>query len=206
MIKKTDIHIHRPRHYSGGPQNFMTTHEILLFFKEIKNPRDIAIFTLMYLYGLRATELCELKRSDIDIKKNLIYIKALKKGVTGKYYLNELAIKKIKPYLKIREILDVDLEHLFISKIKKPMTRQQIAQLTLKYGLLAELDRSKLFSHIFRHSITIHMASSSTDIATVQLHLRHKSMASTLHYFGVINEAKLKLQAKALQGEYVAGI
>jgi type 1 fimbriae regulatory protein FimB len=200
------VHKHHPRHYKAGSHNYLTQEEVMLFFKEIKNPRDIAIFALMYFYGLRATELCNLKLTDIDLKKTMIYINALKHGISGHYHLTSVAISKINPYLQIRDLLDVDSPYIFITKQKTQMTRHQLAKLTLKYGLLAEIDRSKLFSHVFRHAIAVHMASSNADIGTVKMHLRHKSIHSTIHYFDIMNEAKLKLQAIALQGEYVAKI
>jgi site-specific recombinase XerD len=195
-----------PRHYKKGAENYLTTAEIQLFFKQIKDVRDIAMFSLMYFFGLRVSEMCDLKMGDIDLKNKLIYIFAKKGGISGNYRLNQNAIDKLMPYLKIRNKMELDSPYLFISKKKNRISRNQISTLTLKYCEMAELPRKSSFSHIFRHSIAIHLASAGVDLPTVQMILRHKDIKTTMHYFGFMNESKLKLQEEAMDTKYIAKI
>jgi integrase len=68
------------------------------FFSAITSSRDKALFSLIYLYGLRVSEACLLHRDDIDLRRRTIRIWRVKNGNSGEKPL----FKSLVPILRQR--------------------------------------------------------------------------------------------------------
>ena len=60
---------------------YFTQDELRRFFAVIEDPRDLALFVLIYQSGLRVGEASLLRRSDVDLVRGRILIQRLKGGV-----------------------------------------------------------------------------------------------------------------------------
>jgi integrase len=194
------------RTYKKGDVQFWTTLEVKNFLNQIQNSRDRAIFYLMYLYGLRASEVCGLNCKDIDPVNGKIYIQAKKNGKSGWYYLDEKVMEFLDPWLQIRKYRPNKTESLFLTKNNTRMSRFGLAQILGGYCKKAGIERSRAHLHALRHSIAVHLASSGTPLEFLKIHLRHKSVKSTMIYYDLLTEEKLRQQKQALSGEFVARI
>jgi len=201
---------------------YLTPTEVTKFMSKIKDKRDLALFSLMYYYGLRAIEASNLTLSDVRLEDNRIYIKAAKNGISGEYFLTKEAKKNLTIYLKIRNQKQVvssaarihserpmghdGADALFLSRKLGHLTTTQIRRLYYKYAEKAGLDESKSHPHCLRHSIAVHMADSGTPVEHVQIHLRHRSIDSTMVYFQITSKKRHEIQARALGGEFVVRV
>jgi integrase len=54
--------------------SYLRQDQVRAFFSVITRPRDKALFTTIYLYGLRVSEACLLQREDVDLERRTIRI------------------------------------------------------------------------------------------------------------------------------------
>lgn len=152
--------------------------------------KDIAILELLLNSGIRVSELCNLKVSDIDISERKGSIKVLGKGIKFREVpLNMDARKYIKEYLDSRPKGSTD--YLFLSqKTGTKLTRTAVFEIIKKYGELAGI---KISPHILRHSFaTISLRKKKVDIRMLQDILGHKSLDTTARYTKPTMEDKQK--------------
>lgn len=87
-------------------RRFMTQNEINLILNAVSTGtyavRNRCLVLLCFIHGLRASEICRLRISDIDLKDKCIHIYRLKKGFSTTHPLLEEEIRSIKSWLKIR--------------------------------------------------------------------------------------------------------
>jgi len=103
---------------------YLTQRELKRLLKAINSPknnsiyrkRDLAIFTLAYYHGLRASELGLIKLSDIDFSKARIRINRLKNSLGGEYPIQLEEIKALKAWLNQRKVTN---QYLFQVKEKR---------------------------------------------------------------------------------------
>lgn len=148
--------------------------------------RDRAIIEMLYDCGLRASELCALKLSDIDDAGGMIYIK----GKGGKErivpYVGTLK-RVIRSYIdgaRASMIKDAarDPGFLFLSKRGGSISRVWLWQMIGRRGADAGIARSRLHPHVLRHSFATHLQSRGMDMRTLQEMLGHSSIATTQKY------------------------
>jgi len=170
-------------------------HKLLSSIKDIKYKM---IFTLIYDYGLRVSELLNLKLSDIDFKNKTIAILPLKYKVKTNKQLFPLLPENenlIKKYLKIRPV--TNSKYLVVSKIYKDKTvvydkqsRISIFQKFQSLCVINGIDKQFAHPHTLRHSIAFAMAGNGVDIYTASQFLRHSSIKNTEVYYKINNQQR----------------
>ena len=151
--------------------------------------RDRAILELLYASGLRITELVTLKTANLHFDTG--YLKAKGKGAKERVVpFGGSARRYLEKYIdKVRPELDPTQSNpsLFLSKLKRKMSRQSVWMLLKKYALLAGLKKN-IFPHILRHSFATHMLERGADIRAVQMMLGHADISTTQIYTHVTKE------------------
>ena len=172
----------------------------------ITDPRDKALITLMYFYGLRRGEVCNLLITDIDCANNLIHIKPLKGGIEGNHYLTNDCINRINEYLVIRKKQPNKLPYLFVSKQKPTkLDGSTVYRIYCKYASLAGFPKELHNPHTLRHTLGCGLISSGFDLGFVKDLLRHRNISSTTVYANIMNQAKLAMQKNALENGIFIG-
>jgi len=169
--------------------------------KLLSNIKDIKykmIFTLIYNYGLRVSELLDLKLSDINFENKTIAILPLKYKVKTTRQLFPLLPESenlIKEYLKIRPV--TTSKYLVVSKIYKnkiiTYDRQSRISIFQKFQSLCiqnGIEKQFAHPHTLRHSIAFAMAGSNVDIYTASQFLRHSSIKNTEIYYKINNQTR----------------
>ena len=161
---------------------FLTETETERFFDEIQPERDLALFTVIYRHGLRATEACRLTCSSIDLETETIRVDRLKGSKTTIQPLDRRTIRLLQEYLDNRFSCESS-EPLFLSQKGGHLSRQQVDRLYRRYALAAQLPPSKHHVHCLKHSIATHLLKlSNGNVAMVQGWLGHKNIANTMVY------------------------
>src|SRR5260221_1975634 len=146
-----------------------------------RNPaRNYAMLLLMFRHGLRVSELCGLKVSDVDFDEGTISIRRLKHGVSGIHPLFKGEAKAIKEWLAIRA--DTASDALFVSEQGKPFTRAAINLIIGKITKAANLDHLAVTPHFLRHSAGYNAVNKGADIRVIQRFLGHRNIQSTAIY------------------------
>jgi type 1 fimbriae regulatory protein FimB len=150
-----------------------------------RNPvRDYAILLLMYRHGLRVSELCQLKLSDINLELAEIYVHRLKGSDGGPHPLFNGETGAIRAWLAERAEMNVpaDCETLFVSERRQPMSRFTINVMIDKVATVAGLEGLDIHPHSLRHSCGYSLVNKGTDIRVIQSYLGHRSISSTVRY------------------------
>ena len=145
--------------------------------------RNCAILETLYSCGLRVSELCNLKISDLYLNDGFIKVEG--KGSKQRLVpISPRAIEEIKNYFITRNeglIKPGYEDFLFISKFGKNISRIMvfhiIKELADKIGL-----KKSISPHTFRHSFATHLLEGGANLRAIQSMLGHESIGTTEIY------------------------
>lgn len=143
--------------------------------------RDIAVIELLFSTGMRISELCSLKPTDIDLhqKDILIYGKGAKerKIQIG----NDDVVSILCEYKKEFKSEINGCHNFFVNRLKKRLSEQSVREMINKYASLADIDLH-ITPHMFRHSFATCLLEADVDIRYIQQMLGHSSINITEIY------------------------
>lgn len=154
--------------------------------------RNKAMLELLYASGLRITELCNLKITDVDLNNE--FIRVVGKGKKERIVpLTDLAINHLKTYLNnYRNIIlkDKISDYLFISNSLTNISRQAFFKIIKKECQRCGITKN-VSPHVLRHSFATHLLKHGADLRIIQELLGHEDISTTQIYAHLVNE-KLK--------------
>lgn len=137
--------------------------------------RDKAVLELIYATGLRVSECCQVKTSDIEDG----FIRVMGKGKkermvpVGKKALQAIAYYK-KKYIKKGG-------YLFINRKGEKISRVTVFLRMKHYAKKAQIAK-KISPHTLRHSFATHLLENDADLRLIQEMLGHENIATTDRY------------------------
>ena len=144
--------------------------------------RDRAILEVLYGCGLRVSELCSLRISNIYMEDT--FLRIIGKGnkerlvpfapVTGEAISNWLGVR---PAAAAPQWDDFT----FLNRFGKPLSRISVFNLVKKYALAAGVTK-EISPHTFRHSFATHLIENGADLRVVQEMLGHENILTTEIY------------------------
>ncbi|EDH6598876.1 tyrosine-type recombinase/integrase [Salmonella enterica subsp. enterica] len=145
--------------------------------------RDRCILIMMYIHGLRVSELANIQLSSISLESNEIYIRRIKNGFSTTHPIQNEEKVLLLRWLKIRQekLGEKISPWLFISARKQRISRQQVYTLVREYGETAGLP-VRLHPHVLRHSCGYALANQGLDTRLIQDYLGHRNIRHTVHY------------------------
>lgn len=145
--------------------------------------RDRAILETMYATGCRASEVVNLKVSDVYL--DAMFCKCTGKGNKQRIVpLGSKAVAALRVYLgdsRTGSITATPSEYVFLSRAGKKLDREILWGIIKKYVKRAGLHR-KTSPHTLRHSFATHLLSGGADLRAVQEMLGHASIGTTQIY------------------------
>jgi type 1 fimbriae regulatory protein FimB len=161
-----------------------------------RNPiRDYCALLLMFRHGLRVTELCTIKLSDIDVEHKTFHVNRIKGCDSGPHELYNGESAAIKSWLIERAKMapPADCDVLFISERRKPMSRVTVWLMIAQVAKAAGLEHLDIHPHMLRHSCGYALVNKGTDIRIIQGYLGHRSISSTIRYTALDSRRFAKL-------------
>ncbi|MBR6601052.1 MAG: site-specific tyrosine recombinase XerD [Bacteroidaceae bacterium] len=146
--------------------------------------RNRAIIETLYSCGLRVSEACNLKLSDLYLSEGFIKVEG--KGSKQRLVpISDRAIAEIMDYMADRAEIDIKPGHedyLFVSAhLKKRMSRitmfHIIKELAEQTGL-----KKTISPHTFRHSFATHLLEGGANLRVIQSMLGHEDIGTTEIY------------------------
>src|SRR6202035_5399023 len=120
-----------------------------------RNPaRDYCALLLMFRHGLRVSELCAIKLSDINVSTKEFHVNRLKGCDSGPHELYNGESQAVKAWLAERAKMNVpaDCDTLFVSERRKPLSRITVWHLVGVIAKAAGLEHLSIHPHQLRHS------------------------------------------------------
>lgn len=166
--------------------DYYTQTELELIRNACADCRDRALVEMLYSTGCRVSELCILKKSDIDWDKGTVHLfgKGRKHRTS---YLNAKAAVFLKMYLDSRTD---DEEWLFLSyRGSHSLTRAGIERILSKICVrVDERFQKKITPHRFRHTMATTAIQHGMPVEDIQALLGHANINTTLLYAQTCDE------------------
>jgi integrase len=193
----------------NSPMIYLEPGEVLSVLRcaRAKRVREWAMVLLAYRHGLRASEICNLRISDLDLKNESITVVRLKGSLRttqalsehrGEPLLNEL--RALREWLRQRASDGSD--YLFTSQKGGRLHRSQVFRLFRTMASQAGLGPEKRHPHVLKHTIASHLIAANVNLALVKQQLGHKSIASTMRYITTTDQQASKATTTALMAIY----
>jgi integrase len=183
----------RSRRWKKGDIQGITPEELQAMIKIAKSDRyakrNECMLLLGFSFGLRVSELLELKIEDIDLENAQIHVKRLKNGKTHDPAMSKALQRTLKAYIKERNGKPTDL--LFTSQWNsdKALTRGFFHKWFAKTAQEARLDVAKQHPHAMRHGLGFTMSAAGMNPQTIAQALGHQSARMALQFYGSVTDA-----------------
>lgn len=156
-------------------------------YQKMSTLRDIAVIELLFATGMRISELCSLKPTDVNLRDRniLIYGKGSKERTIQ--IGSDAVVSILEEY---REAYKVGIEscgYFFVNKFRQRFSEQSVRTLIHRYSSLAAIELH-ITPHMFRHSFATYLLESDVDIRYIQKMLGHSSITVTEIYTHVTME------------------
>ena len=140
--------------------------------------RNLAIFELMFATGIRVSELCNIRLSDINFETQTLSIKGKGNKERLSVVSNPHVISALKNYLSIRPI--TKSPYFFINRIGKQTSTQSVR---FFIEALGKTVLNKLVTpHMIRHTFATLLLEEGVDITHIKSFLGHASISTTQIY------------------------
>ena len=186
------------------PNNIIPTYfdaqEVEKIFDACYNIKHLAMLQTAFFGGLRASELCCLEDSDLDLDRLTIHIREGKGGQSGIAYITEEVETTLRQYLSIRPPHQVDWKQpLFYTDWGRRWDRKGLYHMFIAAKKRAGVTKKGGFHVFARHSSASIMISNGADVRIVQTLLRHKDIRTTLRYIIVTDQTARAWHSKTLR-------
>lgn len=154
--------------------------------------RDLAIITMLLHTGMRVSELCNLRVSDIRIStnSNMITVREGKGTKRRNIPLNSTVIRVLRDYLSTSDTSKSTTivtgtpsqkdRFLFYGQKRMPLTDRGVRYIIYKYAYKAKIDN--LSPHVFRHTCAKNLIDAGQSIDRVSKILGHSNINTTAIY------------------------
>ncbi len=153
--------------------------------------RDKAMLEIMYSSGLRVSELCGLKASDINFEENFLRIKGKGSKVRLVPFGTDARNALIDYLGNTRPLAPKILcDEIFITKRGKALSRKSFWFNLKRYALKAGIEKN-VKPHSLRHSFATHLLKNGANLISIQEMLGHSDLSTTQIYTQLDNEKLL---------------
>jgi type 1 fimbriae regulatory protein FimB/type 1 fimbriae regulatory protein FimE len=130
------------------PREYLTEKEVDRLIEAARKrgrngPRDAAAILLAYRHGLRATELCSLKWSQIDLRHGRLHMNRAKGGQESVHPLHGPELRALRP-------LQGNSPYVFVTEAGTPVTTAWFLRMVQRTGKAAKLP-FPIHPHMLRH-------------------------------------------------------
>lgn len=184
-------HLAAPKQWQSLPK-YLNKKQIddLLGACDLSKPqglRDRAMLEFLYATGLRVSELCKVRVSEVEM--NMGVVRVLGKGNKHRIVpVGKSALAAVDQYLgngRPRLLKGRASPYLFVTNRGTAMTRQAFWQLLGGYGKKAGIFHD-LTPHVLRHTFATHLLEGGADLRSVQSMLGHSDISTTQIYTHVV--------------------
>ena len=180
LLESPQIGFHLPE--------ILTLDEIDLLIESIdlstnEGQRNRTILETLYSCGLRVSELCNLKLSDLYLEEG--FIKVDGKGSKQRLIpISPRAIRELQLYFIDRTQISIKKsyeDYVFISKWGKNISRITVFHIIKTLAKAISLKKT-ISPHTFRHSFATHLLEGGANLRAIQCMLGHESIGTTEIY------------------------
>jgi integrase len=161
------------------PREYLTATEIERLIAVARSRRhghrDATMILLAYRHGLRASEVCDLTRDQVDFARGVLHVRRNKKGTPSVHPLRGDEIRAL------RRLMREQSRYVFNTERKGPVTTATFRKMISACGKAAGMPFS-IHPHMLRHACGYKLANDGHDTRALQHYLGHKNIQHTVRY------------------------
>lgn len=182
----------------------LSQEEVARLIGSARNLMHRAMLMTLYGTGVRRTELCQLKTTDIDSKRMVIRVRHGKGGRDRDVLLSEKLLETLREYWRWMK----PRTYLFPGTVKGwradvPITSKIVWMAVDEARKRAGIEKH-ISPHTLRHSFATHMLEAGADLRTIQVLLGHAELADTAVYLH-LSRRHLQAVASPIESITVSG-
>src|SRR6516165_6151707 len=133
--------------------------------KNREGHRDALMILMTYRHGLRASELCDLQWSQIELAPGVIHVRRVKNGNPATHPLTGKELRALR-------------------KLQREAPTSTFVFVSMRERAAAEagMEALKIHPHMLRHAAGYQLANQGTDTRTIQAYLGHRNISNTVRY------------------------
>lgn len=180
----------RPKRDNKLPK-VLSQQEVLALFNTLSNLKHRAILYTIYASGLRVSEVCALKLTDVETSRMLLRVEQ-GKGAKDRYtLLSQTGLDMLRQYY----VRYKPSYWLFEGQQPNTHISERSVQHIFQQALEASNIKRPLSVHSLRHSFATHLLEAGTDLRFIQELLGHKSPKTTQIYTHVSNRSLSQIKS-----------
>lgn len=168
----------------------LSQEEIQRMFDVCENTKHKVILALLYMCGLRVSELINLKWKDIDRSRMIINIIQAKGNKDRQVGLSESIIPLLEDYYKEYKSKEYVLNGQSSLQYSDRSVGEVIKQLAEKAGI-----SKRVYTHLIRHCTFTHMVENGIDINLIQKIAGHSNVKTTNIYTHISHNLISKIKS-----------
>ncbi len=185
--KSIDFNFIRP---TNTIPHFFDENDIAKLFSGCYNLKHLAMLQTLFYGCLRASELCSLDDSDLDLKSLSLRVEG-KGGKEAIAYITDDCAKTLRRYLEVREPLEINgRKPLFYTDFGGRWERRSVYRMFMYYKKLAGIEKSGGVHVFSRHSVGSLLVKRGCDIVTIKELMRHSDVQTTMRYLHISDATK----------------
>ncbi len=155
----------------------LSQQELMSIFEAAGNIKHRVMLMLIYAAGLRRSELLALRLGDVDLDRNVVFIR----GGKGRKDRQSIMAQSLAPL--VREYIEKNAPKFWMfegragERYSESSLQQVLKQATAKAGI-----KKQVRLHMLRHSFATHLLESGTSTRYIQVLLGHESPVTTEIY------------------------
>ncbi|MGI9323829.1 MAG: tyrosine-type recombinase/integrase [Pseudomonadales bacterium] len=175
----------------------LSVEDVTRLLNAASNIKSKAALSVAYGAGLRASEVCQLKVSNIDTERMIIHVEQGKGSRDRQAMLSPALLPLLRAWWREGHRLGKMLPHgwLFpgIDPVD-PLSTRQLNRMCKLAAAAADLDK-RVSLHTLRHSFATHLLEQKIDIRVIQVLLGHKKLTTTARYAQVATKMLTEVQS-----------
>jgi len=139
--------------------------------------RDATMILIGYRHGLRASELCDLQWSQVELATGRLHVRRAKNGSPSVHPMQGDEIRALRRLQREQGLSS----HVFMTERDGPMTPKAFHALFCRIGARAKM-QFPIHPHMLRHGCGYALANAGHDTRALQAWLGHKNIQHTVRY------------------------
>jgi type 1 fimbriae regulatory protein FimB/type 1 fimbriae regulatory protein FimE len=172
----------RPKNDDVRPREHLTPDEVERLIKAAAGlgrhgARDALMIRVAAAHGLRVSELIKLRRDDLDLTRETLYVRRLKKGTPSTHPLSGPELRELRKIIRTGP----ESPYVFNSERGGPLSRSAVEKIVARAGEVAGF-AFPVHPHMLRHAAGYKRANQGRTTRDIQLFLGHKNIQHTVRY------------------------
>jgi site-specific recombinase XerD len=175
----------------------LSVEDVARLLNAAPNLKSMAALSVAYGAGLRASEVCHLKITDIDSERMILHVEQGKGARDRQAMLSPALLRLLRAWWceghRLGKMLPNGWLFPGIDPVD-PLSTRQLNRMCHFAAATAELGK-RISMHTLRHSFATHLLEHKTDIRVIQVLLGHKKLTTTARYAHVATKTLSEVQS-----------